>query len=63
MKYIAIKTLICYLQKDGKVNVILSFTPTYAPRTTNKRVTKQSTNKQKPVEYKNSSWNKNNKKK
>ena len=46
----------CYLQKDGKVNVIISFTPTYAPKTTNKPVTKQSTNKQKPVEYKTSRW-------
>ena len=46
----------CYLQKDGKVNVIVSVTPTYAPKTTNKPVTKQSTNKQKPVEYKTSRW-------
>ena len=46
----------CYLQKDGKVNVIVSVTPTYAPKTTNKTVTKKSTNKQKPVEYKTSRW-------
>ena len=46
----------CYLQKDGKVNVIVSVTPTYAPKTTNKSVTKKSTNKQKPVEYKTSRW-------
>ena len=46
----------CYLQKDGKVNVIISFTPTYALKTTNKPVTKQSTNKQKPIEYKTSRW-------
>ena len=46
----------CYLQKDGKVNVIVSITPTYAPKTINKSVTKKSTNKQKPVEYKTSRW-------
>ena len=46
----------CYLQKDGKVNVIVSITPNYAPKTTNKPVTKKSTNKQKPVEYKTSRW-------
>lgn len=46
----------CYLQKDGKVNVIVSITPTYAPKTTNKSVTKKSTNTQKPVEYKTSRW-------
>ena len=37
----------CYLQKNGKVNVIVSVTPTYAPKTINK---------QKPVEYKTSRW-------
>ena len=46
----------CYLQKDGKVNVVVSITPNYAPKTTNKSVTKKSTNKQKPVEYKTSRW-------
>ena len=46
----------CYLQKDGKVNVIVSITPNYAPKTTNKLVTKKSINKQKPVEYKTSRW-------
>ena len=46
----------CYLQKDGKVNVIVSITPTYTPKTTNKSVTKKYTNKQKPVEYKTSRW-------
>lgn len=46
----------CYLQKDGKVNVIVSVTPTYAPKTINKSVTKKSANKQKPVEYKVSRW-------
>ena len=46
----------CYLQKDGKVNVIVSVTPTYAPKVANKPVTKKSTNKQKPVEYKTSRW-------
>ena len=46
----------CYLQKDGKVNVIVSITPTYTPKTTNKPMTKKSTNKQKPVEYKTSRW-------
>lgn len=46
----------CYLQKDGKVNVIVSITPTYAPKTTNKPMTKKSTSKQKPVEYKTSRW-------
>ena len=46
----------CYLQKDGKVNVIVSVTPTYAPKTINKTATKKSTNKQKPVEYKTSRW-------
>ena len=46
----------CYLQKDGKVNVIVSITPTYAPKVANKPVTKKSTNKQKPVEYKTSRW-------
>ena len=46
----------CYLQKDGKINVIISFTPTYAPKVANKPVTKKSTNKQKPVEYKTSRW-------
>ena len=42
----------CYLQKDGKVNVVVSITPTYTPKT----ATKKSTNKQKPVEYKTSRW-------
>ena len=42
----------CYLQKDGKVNVVVSITPTYAPKT----ATKKSINKQKPVEYKTSRW-------
>ena len=42
----------CYLQKDGKVNVVVSIIPTYAP----KIATKKSTNKQKPVEYKTSRW-------
>lgn len=46
----------CYLQKDGKINVIVSITPTYAPKTVNKSVTKKSTSKQKPVEYKTSRW-------
>ena len=46
----------CYLQKDGKVNVIVSVTPTYAPKTINKTATKKSTNKQKPIEYKTSRW-------
>ena len=46
----------CYLQKDGKVNVIVSVTPTYAPKVANKPATKKSTNKQKPVEYKTSRW-------
>ena len=46
----------CYLQKDGKVNVIVSFTPTYAPKAVNKSVTIKSTNKQKPVEHKISRW-------
>ena len=46
----------CYLQKDGKVNVIVSITPTYAPKTINKTATKKSTSKQKPVEYKTSRW-------
>ena len=46
----------CYLQKDGKVNVIVSVTPTYAPKVVNKSVTKKSTNKQKPVEYKTCRW-------
>ena len=46
----------CYLQKDGKVNVIVSITPTYAPKVANKPVTKKSSNKQKPVEYKTSRW-------
>ena len=46
----------CYLQKDGKVNVIVSITPTYAPKVANKSATKKSTNKQKPVEYKTSRW-------
>ena len=45
----------CYLQKDGKVNVIVSITPTYAPKTTNKPATKKSASK-KPVEYKTSRW-------
>ena len=36
----------CYLQKDGKINVIVSITPNYAPKTTNKPATKKSTNKQ-----------------
>ena len=46
----------CYLQKDGKVNVIISITPTYAPKVVNKSVTKKSTSKQKPIEYKTSRW-------
>ena len=46
----------CYLQKDGKVNVIVSITPTYAPKVVNKPVTKKSTNKQKPVESRISRW-------
>lgn len=46
----------CYLQKDGKVNVIVSITPTYAPKVANKPVTKKSASKQKPVEYKTSRW-------
>ena len=46
----------CYLQKNGKVNVIVSITPTYTPKTTNKPVTKKSTNKQKPVEHRISRW-------
>ena len=46
----------CYLQKNGKVNVIVSITPIYAPKTINKTATKKSTNKQKPVEYKTSRW-------
>ena len=46
----------CYLQKDGKINVIVSITPNYAPKVANKSVTKKSTNKQKPVEYKTSRW-------
>ena len=46
----------CYLQKDGKVNVIVSITPTYAPKVVNKYAAKKSTNKQKPVEYKTSRW-------
>lgn len=46
----------CYFQKDGKVNVIVSITPNYAPKTTNKSVIKKSTSKQKPVEYKTSRW-------
>ena len=46
----------CYLQKDGKVNVIVSITPTYASKVANKPVAKKSTSKQKPVEYKTSRW-------
>ena len=46
----------CYLQKDGKINVIVSITPTYAPKVTKKSVAKKSTSKQKPVEYKTSRW-------
>ena len=46
----------CYLQKDGKVNVIVSITPTYARTVANKSATKKSTSKQKPVEYKTSRW-------
>ena len=46
----------CYLQKDGKVNVIVSITPNYAPKVANKSVTKKSTSKQKPVEYNTNRW-------
>lgn len=46
----------CYLQKDGKVNVIVSITPAYVIKNLSKSVTKKSTKQQKPVEHKISRW-------